>query len=68
MELLSILRFPLFTTGLMLEGRPQPVSRSGSDLAIWRLVSRAPRSCITAVRYSGPQSLGCERSNSAGQN
>ena len=32
-ELLTLLRFPLFTTGLMLEGPPQPVSCSGSDLA-----------------------------------
>ena len=62
-ELLTLLRFPLFTTGLMLEGPPQPVSSSGSDLAFcasaalfpehpgaasWPFVTQGPR--VRAVR------------------
>ena len=38
--------------------------RVGSGLlCIWRLVPSAPRSCLIAVRYSGPQSPGCESSS-----
>ena len=43
--------------------------RVGSGLlCICRLVSRAPRSCLMAVRYSGPQSPGCESGSGARQN